>query len=227
MSKNRVRTAAAAGLACLPALFATTSAAQAKPSCNPAHSKTIVSNTFARVYGKKGKAFVCLRATGKSTLLKGGKPSCHKSDPGAECDVFALGGKWVAWTRGNPNDVDVTGGIVTVMNIRTRSVNHRWYPTASQGGEVYKIVVLTDGAAAWTESVSDGGGGAFAVAVFGTDRKQHSIDRLDSCGASVSHTASCYIDASSLRVVQPKSVGWKYSLDGSHPPTLSATHSMY
>jgi hypothetical protein len=143
------------------------------------------------------------------------------------CDRFALGGQWVAWTTKNPSDVDVIGGKLTVMHIPNGSINHRWYPTARLDGEVYRIVVLSDGAVAWSESESDGGGGAFAVGVFGTDRKNHAIDRLDTCGASVDMQASCYIVAKSLHVVSGKTVGWKASPDGVQKPTLTASATLY
>ena len=37
------------------------SAAQAKRTCDPTHSKAVVGSSFARVYGKGGKAYVCQR----------------------------------------------------------------------------------------------------------------------------------------------------------------------
>jgi hypothetical protein len=203
------------------------SVAQAKRTCSPAHSKTVVSSSFARVYGKDGKAYVCQRSNGKTRLLTGGKPSCNRKDFGAICDDFALGGKWVAWTRKNPNDVDVIGPRLTVMYIPSGSINHRLYPTNRREGEIYRIVLLSDGAVAWAESISDGGAGAFAVAVFGTDVKDHPIDRLDSCGGGAFSEVSCYIDASSLRISSGKTVEWNYSPDGQQPANLTASHTLY
>ena len=170
---------------------------------------------------------MCVRSSGKTTLLKGARAKCQMGPDVYICDRFALGGKWVAWTAKNPSDVDVIGGRLTVMYIPTRSVNRRWYPTERLGGEIYKIVVLNDGAVAWTESVSDGGGGAFAVAVFGTDRRNHRFDRLDTCGASVEKEATCYIGADTLRAVPGKTVAWKYSQDATKKPTKTATARLY
>lgn len=214
-------------LATLALELSTTSVAQATRTCSPVHSRLIVSSKFARVYGKGGKAYVCQKSTGKTRLLTGAKPSCNRKDFGAICDDFALAGKWVAWTRKNPNDVDVIGPRLTVMSIPSGSINHQLYPTRRRAGEIYKIVLLSDGAVAWTESISDGGGGAFAVAVFGTDIKAHPIDRLDSCGGGVSSPVSCYIRASSLRRTSGKTVEWNYSPDGVQPASLTASHALY
>ncbi len=215
-----------ASLVALVASLAMSSAVQAKPACGPSHARTLTSNTFARVYAEKGKVYVCLKSNGRTTLLKGANPRCQTGPNVYVCDRFALGGKWVAWTRSNPSDVDVNGGIVTVMYMPTRSIDHRWYPSRDHA-EIYKIVVLSDGAAAWAESVSDGGGGAFAVGAFGTDLQNHAIDRLDTCGSDPSTTASCYIDPSSLQVLPGKTVGWRYSADGQQPATIDASHTMY
>ena len=214
-------------VAALALALDTTSAAQTRRTCSPAHSKLLVSDSFARVYGKSDQAYVCQKSNGKTRLLRGARPSCNRKDFGAICDDFALGGKWVAWTRKNPNDVDVIGPRLTVMSIPSGSINHHLYPTRRRGGEIYKIVLLSDGAVAWTESISDGGGGAFAVAVFGTDIKGHPIDRLDSCGGGVSSQVSCYIRARSLRRTSGKTVEWNYSPDGVQPATLTATHALY
>ena len=201
--------------------------AQAKRTCASARSKTIVSSGFARVYGRGGKSYVCQRSNGKTRLLTGARPSCNKRDFGAICDDFALGGRWVAWTRKNPNDVDVIGPRLTVMYIPSGSINPKLYPTDHREGEIYRIVLLSDGAVAWAESISDGGAGAFAVAVFGTDVKDHQIDRLDTCGGGVSSQVSCYIRASSLRISAAKTVAWKYSPDGQQPANLTASHRLY
>jgi hypothetical protein len=217
----------ASAVASMAALVAFAAGAQAKPSCSAAHSKTLAANAFARVYGSYGKVYVCARPTGKTTLLKGAREKCQTGPNVYICDRFALGGRWVAWTVRNPSDVDVIGGKLTVMYIPTRSVNHRWYPTGRLDGEIYKVVVLRDGAAAWTESEPDGEGGAFAVGVFGTDRRSHPIDRLDTCGASISSQASCYIGGNSLHGVRGGLVAWKYSLDGSQKPTITATAKLY
>jgi hypothetical protein len=216
-----------ASLTALLASPAIVKVAQARPTCTPSHSKTVVSNGFARVYGLKGKAYVCQKSNGKTRLLTGAKPSCNRKDFGAICDDFALGGKWVAWTRKNPNDVDVIGPRLTVMNVSSGSIDHKLYPTARREGEIYKVVLLGDGAVAWAESISDGGAGAFAVAVFGTDIKNHPVDRLDSCGGGVSEQVSCYITPRSLRVGSGKSVEWNYSPDGEPPANLTASHALY
>ncbi len=218
-----------AGLAAVAAAVAVvgTASAQAKPSCSRPHSKTLASGRLARVYGRKGKVYVCLKSGGETTLLKGARPRCQTGPNVYICDRFALGGKWVAWTANNPSDVDVIGGRLSVMYIPTRSVNHRWYPTGHLDGQVYKIVVLSDGAAAWTEAEPDGEGGAFAVGVFGTDARNQPIARLDTCGASINSQASCYIAAHSLRAAPGKVVKWKYSLDASQRPTITGKATLY
>lgn len=227
MMINLRATLTSTSLAALVLILGTTSVAEAKRTCNPAHSKTVVGNNFARVYGKSGKAYVCQRSNGKTRLLTGAKPSCNRKDFAAICDDFALGGPWVASTRKNPNDVDVIGPRLTVMSIPSGSINHKLYPTARRDGEIYKIVLLSDGAVAWAESISHGGAGAFAVAVFGTDIKHHPVDRLDSCGGGVLAQVSCCITASLLRLTSGKTVEWNYSPAGQQPANLTASHALY
>jgi hypothetical protein len=48
-----------AGLAVVVGAAVLPNAAQAKASCASAHSKTLASNKFARVFGKSGKVYVC------------------------------------------------------------------------------------------------------------------------------------------------------------------------
>lgn len=218
---------AAVSVGALAPSFVAGPVAQAKPTCAPAHSRTLASDSFARVYGRQGKAYACLRSNGKTRLLKGASPKCQMGPNVYICDRFALGGKWVAWTKKNPSDVDIIGPNLTVMYVPTGAVNHHWYPTRRLDGEVYKIAVLSDGAAAWTESESDGGGGAFAVGVFGADLRNHPIDRLDTCGASVNSQATCYISASSLRVLSGKTIAWTYAKDASQQPTITAKRTLY
>jgi hypothetical protein len=201
--------------------------AQGRSGCDISGSRSVIGNSFIVVYGHLGRAYVCQRSTGRQTLLKGAKPRCNAADSAAICDRFAIGGKWVAWTTGNPNDVDVAGGRVTVMYVPTRSINHALYPTAALDGVLYKLLVLSDGAVAWSSSEPDQCCGAFGVGVFGTDMKNHPIDRLDTCRVGENTTATCYPSAMSLHVASGKTIGWLSSPDGSSPATTPATSILY
>ena len=227
MMINLRATLTSTSLAALVLILGTTSVAEAKRTCNPAHSKTVVGNNFARVYGKSGKAYACQDRTARRGCSR--EPS--RRVIGRTSRRFATtsrsAARRCAWTRKNPNDVDVIGPRLTVMSIPSGSINHKLYPTARRDGEIYKIVLLSDGAVAWAESISDGGAGAFAVAVFGTDIKHHPVDRLDSCGGGVLAQVSCYITASLLRLTSGKTVEWNYSPDGQQPANLTASHALY
>jgi hypothetical protein len=112
------------------------------------------------------------------------------------------------------------------MNVSSGSIDHKLYPTARREGKIYKIVLLSDGAVAWAESMSDGGAGAFAVGGVRHDVKNHPVERLDSCGGGVSVQFSCYITAGSLRVGSVKSVEGTTAPTGSSPrASPRATHS--
>jgi hypothetical protein len=78
--------AVAAALALVPA-----AGAQASQKCQPAHSTTLASDSFARVYGRGVSAFVCIRSSGRTIRLNGAMPTT---------DVFALGGNWVGYAPG-------------------------------------------------------------------------------------------------------------------------------
>ena len=141
MTRHSTRIAVAA-LAALAASLAPAAIAQAKPqTCSPRHSTTLAGDSYARVYGKHGNAYVCVRASGRTTLLQGATPGN---------DVFALRGRYVAYSSGSQDS------IVTVMHIPNRHVNPYWYPFDTNM-HVEGIVVKSDGAAAWAAtSQSDG-----------------------------------------------------------------------
>jgi hypothetical protein len=164
--------------------------AQAKQSCKPANSKTIVSNNYASVYGKNGKAYVCIKASGKTNRLGDASPFS---------DVFALGGKWVAYSSG-PQD-----SVVTVMRIPDRYVDHYWYPFDTNM-HVEGLVVKADGAAAWAATSTQDG----STLVQGTDRYHHPADQFSDDQKTVVTT--------SLRSLSGKTIGWSYS-DGSSGTT--------
>ena len=76
--------------------------ASASQRCQPNGSRTLASDSYARVYGKTGNAYVCVKATGATTRLKGASPVN---------DRFALGGQWVAYSS------STTHSVVNVMHI--------------------------------------------------------------------------------------------------------------
>jgi hypothetical protein len=188
---------ALAALATIAASFGPATLAQAKQTCKPKHSSTLASDSYARVYGKNGNAYVCVRASGRTTLLQGA------SSTG---DQFALGGKYVGWSSSPAPDPTnpslLPHSIVTVMHIPDRFINDQWYPF-ELNETADKIVVLSDGAAAWamTPPASDGS----FTEVQGTDRMGHPADQFSDDHADVV--------GSSLRVLSGKTITWQY-VDG-------------
>jgi hypothetical protein len=184
---------AVAALATFAASLAPAALAQATAqTCKPRHSTTLAGDGYARVYGKNGNAYVCVKANGRTTRLRGATPGN---------DVFALGGKYVAYSSG-PQD-----SIVTVMHIPNRRVNPYSYPFDTNM-HVEGIVVKSDGAAAWAAtSPSDG-----STLVQGTDRSNHPPDQFSDDSRTVVTT--------SLRSLHGKAIGWSYTDGGSGTATL-------
>ena len=192
MIRSRTRLALAA-LTTIAATLAPAALAQAKQSCSPRHSQTLASDGYARVYGKHGNAYVCVKRTGRTTIL-------HNASPAG--DQFALGGRYVGFSSSDPTDATVPPhSIVTVMHIPDRFVNDYWYPFQTNE-TVDKIVVLSDGAAAWAMTPTPGGDSTFTD-VQGTDRVNHPPDQF-----SDDHTD---VVGSSLRVMSGKTITWSYS----------------
>jgi hypothetical protein len=202
MIRNRTRLGLAA-LATLAASLAPAAAAQAKQTCRPAHSHTLASDSYARVYGKNGNAYVCVKASGRTTRLQHASPAS---------DQFALGGKWVGWSSSDPTDPSVLpNSIVTVMHNPDHFINDQWYP-GQLNETVDKIVVLSDGAAAWAMTPPAGSDSSFTE-IQGTDRNNHPADQFSDDHADVIGT--------SLQIVGGKTIGWKYT-DGT-----SGTQALY
>jgi hypothetical protein len=178
--------AAALGTALIPA-----AAASAKVHCQPSGSHTLVSSSYARVYGKGTSAYVCIKSSGKTTKLTGADPSS---------DRFALGGHYVGWSSSDPTDPSVPPhSIVTVMRISDRSIDGYWYPFQTNE-TIDRIVVASDGAAAWSMTPNDGS----FTQVQGTDRLHHPADQFSDDHADVK--------GSSLKI-SGKTVSWRY-VDG-------------
>ena len=177
--------------------------ARTKPKCQPSHSQTLAGNSYARVYGRLGSAYVCVRATGRVTLLQNASPVG---------DRFALGGKYVGWSSSDPLDPSVLPhSIVTVMHIPDQSVNDRWYP-GLLNQRIEKIVVISDGAAVWGLAADPNDDTTNAI-IQGTDRYGHPADQF-----SDDHTT---VNPQSLHLLGGKTVGWSYS-DGT-----TATQTLY
>ncbi len=187
---TRIALAAAATFA---ASLGPAALAQASVKCQPHASHTITQNSSVRVYSKNGNAYACYRGTGKTTLLQNADPSS---------DTFAVGGKWVGWSSSDPSDSSVLPhSIVTVMRTSDRFVNDRWYP-GQLNETIDKIVVLSDGAAAWAITPPAGDDSSFTI-VQGTDRAGHPADQF-----SDDHTD---LVGSSLHLISGKTIGWKYT----------------
>jgi hypothetical protein len=200
MIRNRTRLGLAA-LATIAASLAPAAAAQAKQTCHPAHAQTLASDSYARVYGKNGNAYVCVKSSGKTTRLQNASPAS---------DQFALGGKWVGWSSSDPTDSTILPhSIVTVMHIPDHFVNSQWYPF-QLNETADKIVVLSDGAAAW--AMTPPAGDSSYTQIQGTDRSNHPADQF-----SDDHTD---VIGSSLHVIGGKTIGWNYNDNTSGTQTL-------
>ena len=183
---------ALAATATFAASLGPTALAEASVKCQPHGAHTITQNSQVRVYGKNGNAYACYKGSGKTTLLQNASPSSDK---------FAVGGKWVGWSSSDPTDSSVLPhSIVTVMRTSDRFVNSHWYP-AELNETIDKIVVLSDGAAAWAITPEPGSDG-FTI-VQGTDRAGHPADQF-----SDDHTD---LVGSSLHLISGKTIGWKYT----------------
>jgi hypothetical protein len=187
---TRIALAAAATFA---ASLGPAALAQASVRCQPHGSHTITQNSSVRVYSKNHMAYACYKGSGKTTLLQNADPSSDK---------FAVGGKWVGWSSSDATDSSVLPhSIITVMRTSDRFVNDRWYP-GQLNETIRKIVVLSDGAAAWAMTPEPGGDGSFTQ-VQGTDRAGHPADQF-----SDDHTD---LVGSSLHLISGKTIGWKYT----------------
>jgi hypothetical protein len=162
----------------------------ARLKCNVAHSLTLASNSVARVYGTApDTAFACLKATGKSRVLSGAS---------ASTDLFALSGGWVAWTS-----TDHTS--VTVMRAANGAIPNQF--PFNTNDNVVKIVVKSDGAAAWAATPSGGGGSTY---VQGLDRKNHPPDQFSD--------DTKFVRGTSLTSLAGHKIAWGYT-DGSTAST--------
>ena len=183
---------ALAATATFAASLGPTALAEASAKCQPHGAHTITQNSQVRVYGKNGNAYACYKGSGKTTLLQNASPSSDK---------FAVGGKWVGWSSSDPTDSSVLPhSIVTVMRTSDRFVNSGWYP-GELNETIDKIVVLSDGAAAWAITPEPGSDG-FTI-VQGTNRAGHPADQF-----SDDHTD---LVGSSLHLISGKTIGWKYT----------------
>jgi hypothetical protein len=194
-SKSRL---ALAALAAFGAALSPTVAAQAKARCAPAGSPTITQNGYARVYSTNGNVYVCIKSNGRKTHLAGATPNG---------DVFALGGTFVGWSSSSDPNADpgtqlLPHSVITVMRIPDRHVDDYRYPFETNE-TVDKIVVASDGAAAWAITPPPNSDSAYTI-VQGTDRQSHpedqfSDDHTDTIGTSLS--------------IHRKTVTWQY-IDG-------------
>jgi hypothetical protein len=188
-----------ASVSTLAVSLGATAVAQAKPQhCQPAGAHTLVANNYARVYGKNGKAYACVRSSGKTLQLAGADPSS---------DQFAIGGRFVGWSSSSDPNADpgtqlLPHSVITVMHLPDGHVDDYRYPFETNE-TVDKIVVASDGAAAWAITPPANSDSAFTI-VQGTDRQSHpedqfSDDHADLIGASLS--------------IHGKTVTWRY-VDG-------------
>jgi hypothetical protein len=183
--------AALAGALALAATFAPAAAAQAHARCRPSASRTLAADSYARVYGRHGKAYVCVRASGRTSRLAGASP---------QTDQFALGGKWVGWSSTPSDPTALPDSVVTVMRITDHYVNPYFYPF-DLNETVNRIVVLADGAAAWAMTPTPGSDTSYTE-IQGTDRSNNPPDQF-----SDDHTN---VIASSLAAGPGRTVTWSY-----------------
>lgn len=195
-----IRTSIRLGIAAAASLAVTlgpAAIAQAKaPHCHRPGTQTLATDSYARVYGLNGHAYVCIKSSGKTTLLQGASPATNK---------FALGGKWVGWSSDpvvDPTDPQpgLPNSVVTVMRIPDHFVSDQWYPLQTNEN-VDKLVVASDGAAAWAISPPPGDDSSYTI-VQGTDRQGHPADQFSDDHAD--------LIGSSLKI-SGKTVSWQYT----------------
>jgi hypothetical protein len=174
-------------VALLAALAVGVPLASASQHCQPNGSRTLASDSYARVYGKTGNAYVCVKATGATTRLKGASPVN---------DRFALGGQWVAYSS------STTHSVVNVMHIPNHGIPNGF--PFDTGDRVNGVVVKSDGAVAWAATPQPAGSGFTYVE--GTDRRNHSPDQFSDDTKNVV--------GSSLRSLAGRAISWRYT-DGS------------
>jgi hypothetical protein len=202
--RNSIRLGIAA-LATFAVTFGPAAIAQAKVHCHPAGAQALASDSFARVYGLNGHAYVCIKSSGKATQLHDASPTTNK---------FAIAGKFVAWSSdpdtSDPNNPQQgpANSVVTVMRISDRFVNDYWYPFQTNEN-IDKVVVASDGAAAWamTPNPADGS----FTEVQGTDRNNHPPDQFSDDHAD--------LNGNSLKI-SGKTVTWQYTDGTSGSQTL-------
>lgn len=188
-----IATATTAGLLAVLAPGAA-SAARPKPKprpkpCDVRSSRTIIFGRYARVYGKDGTAYVCVRSSGRKTKLEGAAP---------RSDIFRLAYQYVAWTSNTDDPNDPPHSRVNELFIPDRSVpQDRPYGT---GGTVENLVLLESGAVVWAATPADPDAVSY---VQGFDRENHSPDTLSSDQKDVR--------GSSLRKLSGKTIGWSYT----------------
>ena len=186
--RRRFAILALAGVGTLVAL--PTLGAQARSTCGLDSSGPLANNSYALVYASNGKAYVCIKATSKRFVLKGAS---------SLSDHFSLGGKWVAWSSGD------THSIVNVLYVPTRKVPDQF--PFNTNDQIDKIVVKSDGAAAWTATpVGD------STYVQGMDRRNHAPDQLSDDLEDVL--------GSSLRSLAGHTISWKDTDDTLHTAKL-------
>jgi hypothetical protein len=160
MRGNRGIFGLAIGLAAIGAL-ALGSAQAATTHC--AGGMTLASDSKARVYSvsHSSSVFACLKSNGQRRKLAGASSTASH---------FALGGTWVAWTsNGSANQSEVR-----VMHITNGAIPATFpFDTNDQ---VDKVLVKSDGAAAWAATPSDYPNTLRYVQGF--DRNNHSADQL-------------------------------------------------
>lgn len=188
---RRLTTAVFFALVGLTVVLACAPLGQTAPPCQPKKSRILASNSYARVYGLNGRAYACLKASGRATKLQGATTTG---------DQFALAGKYVAWSSGPAHSV------VNLISIQTLA-KVKGFPHDTNN-HVDRIVVKESGAAAWAATPSDGGD----TYVQGTDRKNHDPDLLsdDTVG----------VVAASLRSLPGGAITWEYTDGSSGEATL-------
>ncbi len=163
------------------------SAQASSPHCT--NGTTLAADSYARVYASHGHASVCVKSSGLTRRLKGAV------FPG---DHVALADKWVAWTSNG----SAPHSQVTVMHIPNGAISSQ-YPFDTNDN-VGKVVVKSDGAAAWAATPSDYPNTLRYVQ--GTDRSNHSPDQFSDDTKDVK--------PGTLQSLAGHAIGWHYT-DGS------------
>lgn len=145
----------------------------ARQRCKAKHSTTLASSTKVRIFAQGGFAKVCYKPTGKRFKLDDAFPGD---------DVFAAGGRFVAFSESDPEDDTIPEHSIVNVFRMPNGGTPKFLPYRT-GAHVDDIVVKRNGAVAWTKTA-----GA-AKTVEGMKSADHAPELLSDSARTVDTTS--------------------------------------